>query len=302
MHDARTLARSIAVAISVTACSGLGAGGDDPSVDPPYVPPYKDCAGTGVAPTPPAGSLCLVDPMTPMSPPLAVIEHELVMYAGTDAVHISVILDPAFVDNTYGATARAWGRSHTFKDLVGSDRATVVVLDASGIIAFDFDLDYISPDPSAPCGYRSLGVAGGEGKVRTGDPSAILGWTSSLDRNLNERGYCAFTTDSPATDDSCTPNAAAPDWDFRVVYEVWIAREAFSPVGFGSAYMSFVHASPSKAGTNTVTVEPGECPCLEIDRNTCEPPPPPMPQGCNGNSECPAETFCYDGHCIPIIL
>jgi hypothetical protein len=296
----RTFA-SVSAAATLAACAVLGSG-DSATDDPPYVPPYQDCAGSGSgsATQPPSGSLCLVDPVMPVAPPLAVLEHEFVTYNGVDAIHISAILDPAFVDNTYGANARDWGRSHTFKDLVGSDRATIVVLDSNGALTFDFDLDYISPDPTKPCGYGSLGVAGGEGKVRVGDPAAILGWTSSLDRNLNERGYCLIT-DSPATDASCTPNAAAPGWDFRVVYEVWLRRDAFAPA-FGSAYMSFVHASPSKASTNTVTVEPGPCPCIEIDRYQCEqPPPPPPPGGCTSNADCPSENFCYDGACIPII-
>jgi hypothetical protein len=283
----------------LTACTGT-TGAGDPADTPPYIPPFQDCAGTGISPLPPSGSLCLVNPVMPVSPPLAVIEHEHVTYQGVDAIHIRVILDPLFVDNTYGTTAVDWGRSHTFRDLVGSDRATIVVLDSSGTVVFDFDLDYISMDPAAPCGYRSLGVDGGEGKLRIGNRSAIVGWTSSLDRNLNERGHC-LTTDSPATDASCTPNAAAPDWDFRVVYEVWLALDAFQPA-FGSAHMSFVHASPSKADTNTVTVEPGECPCVELDRYQCDPPSSPPPGGCSAHSDCPSETFCYENHCIPVIL
>jgi hypothetical protein len=135
-----------------------------------------------------------------------------------------------------------------------------------------------------------------------GDRAAILGYGSSLDQNINERGYCGYLTDSPATDAACTPNPAAPDWDFRVVYDVWIAVSAFTPEPFGSAYMSFVHASPSKASTNTVEIEPAECPCTEIDPNDCT-EPPPGGGDCTSNTDCGTEEFCTDdGHCVPIVL
>src|SRR5262249_25976223 len=151
-----------------------------------------------------------------------------------------------FVDNTYGDTAVGWPRGHKLDDLVGSDHATVVALDSDGGVVFDVDVDYISRDDHAPCGYACLGVAGGEGRVRTGDRADILGWSSSLDRNLNLRGYCDYVRSSPATDATCTPNPAAPEWDYRVIYELWLARAAFEPTGFGSVRVSVVYASPSK--------------------------------------------------------
>jgi len=290
--------------LCLLACGGSSSGGggdDDPAT---YHPPYESCAGAPAATPPPSGSLCLVDPASPpTAPPFAVIEHEFLQYNGVDAIHLDVVFDPKFVDNTYGTSAIGWSRSHTFKDLVGSDHAEIKVLDAKGTVVLDFNLDYISADPKAPCKFSCLGVDGGEGKMLLGDRKAILGWSSSLDRNLNERGYCSYVTNSPPTDANCTPNPAAPNWDFRVVYEVWIAASAFSATPFGSAYMSFVHASPSKLADNTVTVQPGECPCVEIDINSCEPPPPGNPGApCTTNPECPTESFCYDMHCVPIVL
>jgi hypothetical protein len=287
------------VSAALCACGNNTSGGDDnDNGKGPYTPPFASCAGTGQPPPAPDGSLCLVDPTMPTLPPLAIIEHEFVKYNGVDAVHLSIVLDPHFVDNTYGVNKVGWPKGHNFPDLVESDHAEIKVLDAQGNVVLDFNLDYISPDPTKPCGYGCLGVDGGEGNMISGDRAAILGWTSSLDRNLNERGYC-LTQDSPATDASCTPNPAAPDWDFRVVYEVWVALSAF-PNSFGSAYMSFVHASPSKLPDKTVPVQPGPCPCVEIDTNQCEPPPPSGT--CTTNTECPTETFCYNQHCIPIIL
>jgi hypothetical protein len=299
------------VAVCVLACSACsgnvsgetGAGDDDP---PLYTPPYDSCSGNDTS-APPSGSLCLEDPTAPTTdPPLAVIEHQLVTYKNVPAVHVRVVFDPKFVDNTYGTTKIGYRKGHNFGDLLESDHARIKMLDKQGNLILDFNHDYISEDPAAPCGYSSLGVDGGDGGMLVGDRSAILGYTSSLDRNLNERGYCSFIDNSPATDEACSPNAAAPDWDFRVVYEVWVALSAFEPNGFGSAYMNFVHASPSKYAERTVYVEPGECPCIEIDINTCVPPgggdQTPPGGGCSSNHDCPSEQFCYDNACVPIIL
>lgn len=291
------MGKSTWLILVLTAC-GWSSSDDQ---DPPYHPPYEECAGSAAPTQPPSGSLCLGGTTTPPTdPPIAVIEHELVNYMGVEAVHIRVIFDPKFADNTYGVNAVGWNRDHKFGDLVGSDHATIAVVDSQGNEVLKFDLDYISEDPNAPCGYSCLGVDGGEGEMILGPRDAILGWTTSIDQNLNDRGYCSFLMDSPATDENCTPNPAAPDWDFRVVYEVWIRLSVFTPNPFGSAYMSFVHASPSKLSTNTVTTVPEECPCIPIDNNQCEDPPPGG--GCTTNADCPTEQFCYEGQCVPIIL
>ena len=62
-------------------------------------------------------------------------------------------------------------------------------------------------------------------------------------------------TDSPATDDNFKINPSAPNWDYRVIYEVWIDFSTFKGHGYGGAYIPQVHASPSMAGTNTIDVK-----------------------------------------------
>jgi hypothetical protein len=275
-------------------------GGEDPGADADpgttYEPPYGNCAGEEDT-TAPDDELCLYDEADPeATEPVAVIEYEFVEYDGKDTVHIRLVFDPDFADNTYGANAVGWEtHDHKFRDLVGSDHAVIVALDKDGNPVFEFALDYLSEDAEAPCGYSSLGPFGGEGEVTVGDPEAICGWTTSISQNLNERGYCeGYLEDSPATDAECTPNADAPDWDYRVVYEVWLALSAFEPAGFGSAYMSEVHASPSKYDTNTVEVDPRTC------DDDCQ-----DPDGCGGGEctpdgdECEDYEFCYDGECVP---
>ena len=120
-----------------------------------------------------------------------------------------------------------------------------------------------------------------------GDSKYVLASTTSLDRDLNGCGYCKSaacggdcTVNSPVTDANYTPNSAAPNWDYRVVYEVWVDAAVFAGKGFGGASITFVHASPSKASSNTVTVIPkpcGGCPtgyvALTSEGGVCVPVP-----------------------------
>jgi hypothetical protein len=224
--------------------------------------------------------------------PLATIEQVIETIGGQRMIHLRVTFDPAFVDNTYGANAccgwpgtgddagtepapempampggmpgmpkppKMGKGGHTFNDLVGSDHLELLLTDGAANTVMDFKLDYITADASAACGYRTLGVSGGEGKMILGDAAAVLGVSTSIDRDLNGCGYC-YTTDSPATDASYTPNPSTPDWDYRVVYEVWLALDAFGSAGFGQAYITNVHASPSKLDNNTVEVTATPCP------------------------------------------
>ena len=220
------------------------------------------------------GSICFYGPITTTTtttttpaPLAATIEYLHETAGGQEYYRFRIIFDPTFVDNTYGVNAIGWGtKGHTFKDLVGSDHAELSLFDGTPTLVSMFDLDYITADTSAACAYGALGVSGGEGKVLVGDAKYILASTTSLDRDLNGCGYCKnaacggdCTVDSPATDAMYTPNAAAPNWDFRVIYEVWVDAAVFASKGLGGASITFVHASPSKASSNTVSVTPRPC-------------------------------------------
>jgi hypothetical protein len=236
----------------------------------------------------PPATLCFSGTADPTpADPTAIIEQVIEEVNGRRMIHLRVTFDPSFVDNTYGTNAVGWDHGqgtagasgtgggagttdmkgmmkagktgHTFADLVGSDHVELLLTDGTGATSMEFDLDYISQSTATSCGYSNLGVSGGEGKMLIGSASSIIAATSSLERNLNGCGYC-LTTDSPATDKNYTPNAAAPHWDCRVVYEVWIDLGAFGSAGFGQAYINSVHASPSKLDSNTVDVVPTPCP------------------------------------------
>jgi hypothetical protein len=217
-----------------------------------------------------------------------------------DLIHVRLTLNPDFVDNTYGANSIGWGNrkgpggkggknmaampagpggmampagpggmgpggpmgmgAHTFKDLLGSDHAEFKLSDADGNLVLRFKQDYISEDADAPSGYASLGVSGGDGKMLSGDPTALAFFSTSIERNLNACGLGSFVIDSPATDDIYTPVAGAEAWDYRVVYDVWVHADAFGSAGFGKAVVDFVHASPSKQEGSTSTVVETDCP------------------------------------------
>lgn len=244
------------------------------------------CEAQGGDPTtqvirPPA-TLCFSgegDP-TPEDPSV-VIEQVIESVDGKQYVHLRVTFDPAFTDNTFGAgSCCGWPkqRGHRFSDLTGSDHTELLLTNGSGETVMNFKVDLITQDPSAACGFGTLGVTGGDGAVLQGDAKHVLAVATSLDRNLNGCGYCEdaacgpsgdCTVDSPATDANYTPNPATPNWDYRQVYEVWVDLEAFASAGFGQAYITYTHSSPAK-GKDTITVTPSPCP-PEWDTPYCPP-------------------------------
>lgn len=187
------------------------------------------------------------------------------------AYYVAVTFSVEFVDNTYGANSSSGYRKdkeHNFRDLVGSDHVIVGFEDPDGNLLYEIKLDYLAEDDTMGSGYSSGGVWDGDGKMLLGPDDLVLDATSSLDRNLNERG-CVYLEDSPAENDP-----ACPDWDRLVTYEVWLSAEHFEDTGFGRPVLDHVHASPSRTDS-TVPVTPGEPPagCVpEIDGQTCTPP------------------------------
>jgi hypothetical protein len=67
-----------------------------------------------------------------------------------------------------------------------------------------------------------------------GNASDVVAVSSSLERNLNQCLLSSFTVDSPATDANYTPGKDTENWDYRVVYDVWVRKAAFGAAGFGS--------------------------------------------------------------------
>jgi hypothetical protein len=234
--------------------------------------------------------------------PAAVIEQVVEKVNGQAYVHIRITFDPSFTDNTYGeGTSSGWANAgpkapamgpamgpakgpatskakHVFKDLLESDHTELLLTDGTGATTMSFKVDLISADTSRTCKNGTLSVNGGDGKIITGNAADVLAASTSIDRNLNGCGYCMnaacassgdCTVDSPATDDAFTPNPSTPNWDYRAVYEVWFNLDAFGSAGFGQAYVTYTHASPSK-GVGTLDVKPTPCP-PDWDRPYCPP-------------------------------
>lgn len=250
--------------------------------------------------------------------PTVVIEQVIEEKDGVRYAHLRVTFDPSFTDNTYGeGTCCGWPeqRGHWFRDLTGSDHAELRLTSGDGATVMQFKIDLIEEDPSAACGASTRGVLGGDGDLIQGSEEHVLAVATSTDRNLNGCGYCDLeacngdcTVDSPPTDESYTPHPDAPGWDYRQVYEVWIALDAFGDAGFGQAFMTYVHSSPAKQGNpETIDVEPEPCPpdwdtpyCppdLAEEGGNCAPPDEDDPCPTNelefSSEECPSA-------CVPI--
>lgn len=238
--------------------------------------------------------------------PLAFIEQDEEIIGSKDLIHVRLTLNPAFVDNTYGSTAIGWGSTtttkgmgmamgmpmghgHSFWDLIDSDHAEFDFRNSSGTIVLSFDLDYCSSDANSPSGFACLGVSGGDGGMLVGSSSSVVYYNSSLGRDLTSCGYSSYTTNSPATDAAYDPNPAAPNWDYRVVYDVWVLKSAL-PSGW-SVSVPYVHASPSKL-SDTYTVKAAPCPPLGCVGELCT-----TGSGCLG-AFCDAGTTYGDGGCV----
>ncbi|HWO14715.1 MAG TPA: hypothetical protein VNN80_34670, partial [Polyangiaceae bacterium] len=273
-----------------------------------------------------ADSTCFYTPEAEQ--PSAVAEWVIEVVNGQEYVHLRVTFDPYFVDNVYGecAAQTGWGGDeeatepepepmdpmggkpkpmdgmkppkggkggHTFNDLVGSDHVELMLSDCDGGLAMHVKLDYISEASSSACGYANGGVTVGEGKVIVGSADHVLASSSSLDRNMNGCGYCELEN-SPCPGENYATDPNAPQWDFRVVYEMWIDPAAFGDAGFCGVDIDAVHASPSKADDNTVLVEPDDC------------PPPPCPPSyelyltSEGEQVCVPSGDCPDGYVIDL--
>jgi len=183
--------------------------------------------------------------------PLVKITHAVV----GDIADVEIVFNPNFVDNTYGENVVGWNK-HTFNHIVGSDHVEVAFVNGGGDTVLYCKIDILSASADAPSGYASLGPFGGDGTIIKGDPSVVLSWGTSMDDNLNYYGYGVPTvpTSSPATDSNYTPNPDYPNWEYFTVYRMSLDKDAFGPSGYGKVLMTYVHASPSKTGTQTIEV------------------------------------------------
>ncbi len=209
-----------------------------------------------------AGATCFFGEKSTV--PSATVEHITEVVAGEEYVHIRVIFDPNFVDTVYGQCSAQTGwsekRGHTFKDLRGSDHVELMLYDCSDELSMHMKVDFIDDEAPTACGYATAGVLGGDGEMFVGDAEDVLAVGTSLDRNMNGCGYCNDVESPCPSDEFFAPSEDAPEWDFRMVYELWIDADAFGSSGFCRPDIEYVHASPAKVDNDTVLVEPDDCP------------------------------------------
>jgi hypothetical protein len=162
-------------------------------------------------------------------------------------VKVTYLQSRDVVDNAYGtgSAAAGWTRTHTFQNLLGSDKAEFRFVNRNGAVVLDFFADYITASAGYPSGFGTLGVNGGEGDIITGNAADVLSVTTTISDTLNQSpAFYGFTVNSP------TPEAAFPAWDFVDGYTVIVRGSAFGPSGFGGVSVPLVHNSPSKLGFN----------------------------------------------------
>ena len=153
-------------------------------------------------------------------------------------------------DNRYGTNATVatgWNRSHSFKDLVGSDKAEFRFTDSKDNVVLDFYCDYISASTSFPSGYGSLGVSGGEGKMIIGSASNVISATTSMSENLKKTTFqTAYLVNSPPETAPLSDISIPAGWDYTNSYTVVVSKNAFGANGFKGITIPTVHNSPSK--------------------------------------------------------
>jgi hypothetical protein len=261
---AGTVDRTVIRAVDTASPGTFGTATDTTTVfvnDPPIVDgKYDDIYNI----SPDSDVVCYNDPSGTLFGKLATFYQPT-----ADAVYMVLAIDKDFVDNTYGVNAIGWPSGHSFSQLVGSDHAQFYGYNAAGATVLDFKLDYITLSSGTPSGYASLGVSGGDGRMNIGSAASIQEWGTSLAYSLNNTGYCTggncsaagtnLLVNSPLTNQFYTPNPTYPDWIYDVIYEIKINKNAFTG-GFGSIQIPYIHASPSKLGTNTIYAIPGACP------------------------------------------
>jgi hypothetical protein len=176
--------------------------------------------------------------------------------------------DNNFNDNTYGTGSDAgWtsqGKTHTFSNLTGSDKAGFLLKYSDGTTLAQFYQDYITLGGSntdgyaAFSGYQSLGFSGGDGSWVAGSTTAktwLSDFDSTLETDLNQPGtanngvaYTAMTVNSP-TNGVNNPLPTDPNWDVVDGYAFTISAAAFSGgKNFGGVTIFDQHNSPAKVG------------------------------------------------------
>jgi len=180
----------------------------------------------------------------------------------------------AINDNTYGTGMVGWtnGKTHTFGNLVGSDKLELRFFRNDGTVAWDGYLDTVSQISSYtfngktytyPSGYGTAGPFDNEGSLVAGSLTDVVDFSTTISESLNRPLNVPFKPtliiNSPTT---TGPNgtalvnlALAPGgWNATNGFSVTIKGSVFGASGFGRVTVPDQHNSPAKDGGPHQTV------------------------------------------------
>lgn len=164
-------------------------------------------------------------------------------------VEFTYLVDENVTDNSYGRGSNfGWGWFGDSLANMLNDGAEFQILDAQGNKVLDFVADYVSPSPSYPSGYGTMGVKGGGGMIYAGSSSNIVKIDTSITDNLNlKKAFYKCTQNSP------TGN---PNWENKYAYKVEISSRAWGSRGFGGVACPVVKHHSKTAGCAQHEVKP----------------------------------------------
>ena len=183
-------------------------------------------------------------------------------------VWIAWIINPMFVDNTYGngtvpqyVNKNGHPCGHNFGDLKGSDRQEIKLYDTNSNLVFYAKMDLIHSVSSAPSGYGVPPWGDGDSKVYYGDSSKVEYETSTaFDVNYyyNTPPYNVLQDSPTLGDENYTLYPGYEEWEHRLIYELQVDRSLFggSTIDVSATEFLNIHASPNRIGPHSIPLYP----------------------------------------------
>jgi hypothetical protein len=195
----------------------------------------------------------------------------------SEYVWIAWVLNPFYVDNTYGNGTVPQYRNvnghpitHSFEDLNESDMQEIKLYNTNNNLAFYASMDVIDTVANTPSGYGVPPWGSGESQVFYGD-SSLVEYETSLAFNVNHyinTGPYNVLTDSPTIgDQNYTPYPGYELWEHRTIFELRVNRSLFGGqnINVSATELPDLHASPNKIGPHYIPLTPIYMPTLIIN-------------------------------------
>lgn len=183
-------------------------------------------------------------------------------------VWIAIVLNPHFVDNTYGNGTVPQYRNvngnpcgHNFQDLNTSDRQEIKLYASTHTLVFYASLDVIHRVLTAPSGFGIPAWGNGESQVYVGNPNLVTYNTSTcfnVNYYYNTPPYNVLSDSPTLGDQNYTLYPGYQEWEHRIIYELRVDRSVFEggTMNISATEMPNMHASPNKIGPHTIILTP----------------------------------------------